>query len=123
MTKRLKGGKFASDSTPDTSDAFEDVGTVSESFAFEGEQDYDGILPEEAPVAVAAPPAKPTEVPSATLNVRVRPAPNMEGNAIVRPLKDLKRVRIGKTWYSFKRGTPVRVPKEIVKHLQEKGII
>lgn len=59
----------------------------------------------------------------AELNVRVKAAPSEEGIAIIRPLKDLRRVRIGRVWYSFVRGKPVRVPREIVPHLKDKEII
>lgn len=68
-------------------------------------------------------PVKDTEPVPAELNVRVKAAPSEEGVAIIRPLKDLRRVRIGKTWYSFVRGKPTRVPRDIVPHLKDKEII
>jgi len=42
---------------------------------------------------------------------------------VVRPIKDLRRMRYGKKWYSFQRGKPCKVPAEMVPHLRTKNVI
>jgi len=42
---------------------------------------------------------------------------------VVHPRKGVPSVRIGKHYYSFTVGKPVKVPEDICQHLSEKGII
>lgn len=79
----------------------------------------------QAQSAAMTPPPK-AEPASAALRVNVVGIPGEEGPrpmSLVVPLRDIRKIRIGKGWYTFGRGKKCKVPTEIVPHLREKGIV
>lgn len=55
--------------------------------------------------------------------IPVQEAASPEKMVTVTPRVTITSVRIGNDWYSFLKGTPVKVPASVRAHLEEKGVI